>query len=195
MTLSPELARIVEVGKTDPKAAYRLVEESITPTDRLEWSKFRQRQGCIRQAMSRPLPGAAGDAFLKGSITVADCVIFEVMPIHLKCLQLVNSPLLDLVTAAVTDGGGAKREFECVDEAQLCYIFTENPETLYDTPKAALLDLIKKESRARFMAANSALVNGICSAIIKQFERHIATTVKYASEVEGQTEKKSPSPA
>ena len=153
------------------------------------------RQSCIRQAMAKPLPGAAGDAFLKGAVTVDAFTIYEVMPIHLKCLQLVNSPMLDLVTSAVADGASAKREFEFSDEWQLCYIFTENPEVLYDTPKAKLAELIQTSAKAKFRAANSALVNGICSAIVKQFERHIATTVRFAGEVEGQTEKKSSSPA
>jgi hypothetical protein len=151
------------------------------------------RQSCIRQAMAKPLPGAAGDAFLRGAVTVDAYTIYEVMPIHLKCLQLVNSPMLDLVTSAVQDGATAKREFECDDEFQLCYIFTENPEVLYDTPKSKLEELIQTSAKAKFRTANSALVNGICSAIVKQFERHIATTVRFASEVEGQTEKKSSS--
>ena len=171
------------------------IESTVSPEQLAEWNQWFQRQSDIKRAQCKPLPGAAGDAFLRGAVTVDAYTIFEVMPIHLKCLQLVNSPMLDLITSAVQDGAAAKREFECDDEFQLCYIFTENPEVLYDTPKSKLAELIQTSAKAKFRTANSALVNGICSAIVKQFERHIATTVRFASEVEGQTEKKSSSPA
>jgi hypothetical protein len=187
-----------------PADAHRLVADRLGVDGHKPFFEFRGRQECIRQAMAKPLPGAAGDAFLRGSVKIEDYVIHEVMPIHLKCLQLVNSPLLDLVTSAVaadvvdekngeqkkTVTKTASREFEFSDEWQLCYIFTENPETLYDTPKSELAKLIETSAKAEFRAINSALVNGICSAIVKQFERHISTTVKYATEVDAQTAEK-----
>lgn len=189
--LEIEGKNIVELAQTDPKAAYDLVFREV---DRRGGHKallnYRSRQNCIKQAMSKPLPGASADAFLLGSVKLDEHTIYEVMPIHLKCLQAVNSPMLDLMTAATEDGKSAKREFELDDEFQLCYIFTENPEILYDTPKSKLAELIQTSAKAKFRPASSALVNGICTAIIKQFERHIATSVRFGSEVEGQTQKK-----
>lgn len=176
------------------RKAQETIWDALPQSTRDNYFKFKGRQSCIKRAMAVPLPGAAGDAFLRGSVKIEDYTIYEVMPIHLKCLQLVNSPLLDLITSAVEDGKSAKREFEVSDEWKLCFIFTASPETLYDTPKAKLAELIETSAKVQFRAANSALINGICSAIVKQFERHIATTVRYAGEVESQTEKKS-SPA
>lgn len=183
--------QLLELGKQDPKEAHRLIANMVGERGHKPFFEFRGRQDCIRRAMSRPLPGAAGDAFLLGSVKLDEHTIYEVMPIHLKCLQAVNSPMLDLMTAAAEDGKSAKREFELDDEFQLCYIFTENPEVLYDTPKSKLVELIQNSAKSKFRSASSALVNGICTAIVKQFERHIATSVRFSSEVEGQTEKKS----
>jgi hypothetical protein len=181
-----------DLSLKDPEAAYRLVYEAIDRRGGFKpFFEHRNRQNCVRKAMSKPLPGAAASAFLEGAVKVGDYAINEVMPIHLKCLQLVNSPLLDLVSAAITDGKEAKREIEFEDEWNLCLIFTENPETLYDKPKSELLKYITDKAKSRFKMANSATVNGICAAIVKQFERHIATTVRYASDVEGGAEKKS----
>jgi hypothetical protein len=191
-TLEINGQNIYDLSLEDPKKAYDLVFREV---DRRGGHgvliQHKMRQSCVRQAMSKPLPGAAGAAFLEGSVKVGEYAINEVMPIHLKCLQLVNSPLLDLVTAAVENGKEAKREIEFEDEWNMCFIFTENPEVLYDTPKSELAALIKKQGKERFRLANSAAVNGICAAIVKQFERHISTTVRYASDIDGQTEKKS----
>jgi hypothetical protein len=188
---------IYELAQTDPEAAYKMVFEAV---DRRGGHKVlidhRLRQSCIGAARAKPLPGSAENAFLKGAISIGDFIIFEVMPVHLKCLQLVNSPLLELAAAAMSKDGAAKREIEFDDEWNICFIFTHDPEVLYDTPKAKLKELIETGAREQFKpsktnAVNSATVNGICAAVVKQFERHIATSVRFASEVEGQAEKKS----
>jgi hypothetical protein len=188
---------IYELSQTDPGAAYKMVFDEV---ERRGGHKVlidhRLRQSCIGAAMAKPLPGAAENAFLKGAISIGDFTIYEVMPVHLKCLQLVNSPLLELAASALSSDGAAKREIEFEDEWNICFIFTMDPEVLYDTPKAKLKELIETGARAQFKpsktcAVNSATVNGICGAVVKQFERHIATSVRFAGEVEGQAEKKS----
>ena len=195
---------IYELAQSDPAAAHRLVAEAV---DRRGGHRplieMRARQSCIRQASAVPLPGAAADAFLRGAVTVGDFTIYEVMPIHLKCLQIVDSPILKGKPVASEDGQSISvqmPEFEFQDEWNLCFIFTHDPEALYDTPKSKLKEVIESEGRRLFKPShssvvNAATVNGICSAIMRQFERHHATTIRHEAEMESGTEKKSSSPA
>ena len=194
---------VYDLSLRDPKAAYDLVWKSVEGRGGLKAPReFAARQSCIRAAMAKPLPGAAGDAFLKGAVTVGDFTIYEVMPIHLKCLQIVDSPLLKGTPVASEDGKHVAiqmPEFEFQDEWNLCFIFTHDPEALYDTPKSKLKEVIESEGRRLFKPSrdgvvNAATVNGICSAIMRQFERHHATTIRHESEMDNAPEKKS-SPA
>ena len=68
--------------------------------------EFRARQSCIRQAMAKPLPGAAGDAFLKGAVSVGHFTIYEVMPISsaMRVLILENASMSALEDLAVKEG-------------------------------------------------------------------------------------------
>ena len=156
------------------------------------------RQSCIRQAMAKPLPGAAGDAFLKGAITIGEngCeyIIHEVLVIHKKCLQAIDSPLLKMTPNGVDESGKQKisvPEFDCQDEWNICYIFTENPDVFFETPKTKLPELIASNAKSKFKTVNSSYINGICSAVMKQFERHVETNARFESQVEGSGEKKS----
>lgn len=146
---------------------------------------FRGRQAVIEKAMAKPLPGAAEDAFLNGGIKVNGRTIQEVMPIHLICLQLVKSPMLNMVEEAISSKERkSDSEFEPSEQRELCYIFTENPETLEDTPKGERGSLIKTKSKEIFGGCKAAEINMTVNAVMEQFNRHIQTSVKFASEME-----------
>jgi hypothetical protein len=181
---------ILETAKRDPAAAHRMVAqytESIGGHRAL--FEFRGKQSCIQRAITKPLPGAAGDAFLRGAVKLEGFTIYEVMPIHHKALQAVNSPLLDLVGGALdAEGKTARREFEPEDERQICYIFTAYPKDLFKVPKSELAAHIKAKSEEIFEAASSADINAICNAVLAQYHRHIQTSVKRQAQLEGQVE-------
>jgi hypothetical protein len=190
---------VLELSKRDPKAAYDLVFKEVERRGGLKAPReFFARQSCIGKAMAKPLPGAAEDAFLKGAVSVGGYTIYEVMPIHLKCLQVVDSPILKGEPVASEDGLSVTvkmPEFEFQDEWNLCFIFTHDPEVLYDTPKSKLKELIEGEGKRLFKPSktnvvNSATVNGICSAIMKQLERHHSTVLRNEQELDGSVPEK-----
>lgn len=190
---------VFDLAQADPESAYKLVFEAV---DRRGGHQalinHRARQSCIGKAMAKPLPGAAEDAFLKGAVSVGGYTIYEVMPIHLKCLQVVDSPILKGEPVASEDGLSVTvkmPEFEFQDEWNLCFIFTHDPEVLYDTPKSKLKELIEGEGKRFFKPSktnvvNSATVNGICSAIMKQLERHHSTVLRNEQELDGSVPEK-----
>lgn len=146
---------------------------------------FHGRQACIEKAMAKPLPGAAEDAFLNGGIKVAGRTIWEVMPVHLKCLQALKSPMLLMVESATSSKDKkSDAEFDESEERELCYIFTEKPEVLEDTPKGERVELIKSKAKEIFGKCLAAEINMTVVAIMEQFNRHIQTSVKFAAEIE-----------
>ena len=184
-----EIKQIQELGRTNPSEAHKLVANLLGERGHKSFFEFKGRQQCIRKAMAKPLPGAAGDAFLRGSVKIDDRIIYEVMPIHHKALQAVNSPLLQLVGGAIeSEEKKAALDIEPEDEMRICYIFTEHPKALYQVPKTELAAHIKAKAQELFEASSSAEINSICNAVIAQFHRHIKACVRRNAQLEGQVE-------
>lgn len=174
-----------EIARTDLRQAQRIAASAIGESGLRRFLEHKGRQACIQRARTRPLPGAAADAFLNGGIKMAGRVIHEVMPVHLKCLQAVNSPVLRLIENAVSSKDKqADVDFEPSEERELCYIFTADPEKLEDTPKGERVELIKSESKRIFGKCSAAEINMTVVAVVNQFHRHIQTSVKFAGEME-----------
>ncbi len=186
-----------ELSLRDPAAAHMLVADAVEARGGHQVLRDRnKRQSCIKEAMAKPLPGAAGDAFLRGAIEFGDEVKFRVhgvFPITHLALQSVNSPLLRLVgNAAAKPGEKAGMDFNITDEWQVCFIFTESPKSLYEVWKqdqAALAEYIRKGSDAKFMEVDSADVNAICTAVLAQYNRFVQATIRRRAQLEGQVEK------
>ena len=144
-----------------------------------------------KAALAKPLPGAAGDAFLTGAIKLDEHTIFEVMPIHIKALQAVESPLLDLITGLKADGNKAassKQIDDPLEQQMICLIFTENPETLLDVPKSELAGYIKTQS-AKFRPLRLEDVEAISTAVLAQFKKFVEATVRRRAQLEEQVPK------
>jgi hypothetical protein len=182
---------ILELSKQNPKDAHALVARAIGERGHRAFFEFKGRQSCIEKAQAKPLPGASANVFIKGATTVGDVVVREVVPIHIACLQAVDSPLLKLVqNAANQTGEKANENFSEEAQWEICYIFTQNPKELRKILKDGGADAIKKLAEETIDCNwTAAKINSVILAVIEQFHRHIQTTVKFAAEVEGQGDK------
>jgi len=185
-----------DISLTDPAAAHKLVFEAIEARGGLEVLRRRNaRQSCIKEAMAKPLPGAAGDAFLRGSVEVGEELKFQVhgvFPITHLALQAIESPLLKLVgNAASKPGEKAGMEFTLEDEWRVCFIFTEHPASLFCVWKkdnAALAGYILDGAQAKFETVPSEDVNAICTAVLAQYHRFVQATIRRRAQLRGQVE-------
>ncbi|MDE2100798.1 MAG: hypothetical protein KGL39_26365, partial [Patescibacteria group bacterium] len=174
-----------------PEEAHRLVADALGAKGHQVWVNMLEKQQKERQAMAVPLPGEAGDAFLKGAIKVGDFVVNEVFPVHPKALQSVDSPLLSIMAPRQqTDDGKVSVEIEPKQEREICFIFTCDPESLEDTPKERLADFIRAGAKEKFGRANSATIAAIVNSVFIQWLRHRQTQVELHSAIETQVEKK-----
>ncbi len=153
--------------------------------------EFKGRQSCIRKAQLKPLPGNSADAFLKGATKVGDVTVREVLPIHIACLQAVNSPILSLVANATdSKDGKANADFSEEDQWNICHIFTEDPKLLRKSLKEGGESVLKSNAESAICDQwNAAKINMVILAVIEQFHRHVKTSVKFAGEVEAQGDK------
>ena len=185
ITLSPELARILEIGKVDPRAAHTYVESTLTAAERGEIEDFRVRQLCIRKAQSVPLPGASKDAFTKDSIKVGSRQIRPVVPAHFAILQALDSPLLKLIADATANKTAELANPTQEQKWEICHVFTAEPKTLFKELKSKGVDFIREQSAdAVGLEWQAAEVELAMPAIMEQLKRHIETTVKFAAEME-----------
>lgn len=178
-------------GSVNPEGLRRVQEtvwSSLPESSRRNFFEFKGRQSCVKAAMAKPLPGASADAFIKGATKVAGETVHEVYPIHIVCLQAVDSPLLKLVqAAAVSEEKKGTQNFQEQDEWNVCYIFTENPKTLRAIIKnGGAAEIGKRAEELVDGKWNAAKINAVSLSVIEQFHRHIQTSVKFTAEVEGQ---------
>lgn len=152
---------------------------------------FKRRNACAEKAQSVPLPGASADAFLRGATKVGDVIVREVVPVHIACLQSVDSPILKMVSQATeSKEKKSNSDFGIKDQWYICHIFTTDTDELLDILDCGGADKIKEVSKAAINKKwNAAKINMVMLAVIEQFHRHIQTTVKFAAEVEGQVDK------
>lgn len=171
----------------DVRKAQEGIWNALPESSRDAYFKFRGRQACIQKAMSKPLPGAAADAFLKGSTKVGEYIVHRVMPIHIACLQAVESPLLQIGQKA-SESEVKKASAEITDEQQweMIQIFITYPKVLrktFDEPSGILE--IKKLSK-EIESWSAAEINMVLLAITEQYHRHCKTTMRFAAEVQSQ---------
>jgi hypothetical protein len=180
-----------DLTKMPPEEAHRLVANVLGEKGHQTWVAAMENQKKQQQAMAVPLPGEAGDAFLKGAIQVGGHFVNEVFPVHPKALQAVNSPLLKIMGGGGADSSGKQTlEVEPSEEREICFIFTCDPERLEDTPKNKLADFIKAGAKEKFGRANSATISAIVNAVFLQWLRHRNTQLELNSATEQQVEKK-----
>ena len=189
---------VYELSLRDPAAAHKLVADAVEARGGHQILRERnKRQSCIKEAMAKPLPGAAGDAFLRGSVEVGEVgeefKVHGVFPITHLALQAIESPLLKLVgNAASKPGEKAGMEFTLEDEWRVCFIFTEHPASLFSVWKkdnAALAGYIRDGAQAKFETVPSEDVNAICTAVLAQYHRFVQATIRRRAQLEGQVEK------
>lgn len=151
---------------------------------------FTRKRECAEKANSVPLPGASADAFIRGATRVGDVIVREVEPVHIACLQAVDSPILKMVSQATeSKEKSSNADFGIKDQWYICHIFTANPDDLLDILDCGGTEKIKEVSKAAINKQwNAAKINMVMLAVIEQFHRHIQTTVKFAAQVEGQVE-------
>jgi hypothetical protein len=176
---------VLELADQDPQAAHRLIAETIDKRGgHRPLFEYRNRQGCIRQAMSKPLPGAS-DAILKDSIQVGSRQIRPVVPVHFAVLQGLDSPLLKLIADATENKKAALVNPTQEQKWEICHVFTEDPKTLFKAFKSKGADFIREQSAdAVGMIWQAAEIELAMPAIMEQLKRHIETTVKFAAEME-----------
>lgn len=184
--LTIEGKNIFELAQSDPREAHRLVEKNVCPSTRRVFTEYHQRQSCIGEAMSKPLPGAAADAMINGCLKVNGRKIYEVVPTHIKCLQAVDSPILKLGQAALDDKNkSADGNFTDEEEWELCYIFTTPPRELRLLLKESGPTKLKAEAE-RLWADGSASASEITMTVygaFNQYARHFQTTAKFEDEM------------
>lgn len=187
MKLTSELH---ELAQTDLGAVHRIAENAIGESGRLKFFEMRGRQACAKKAQSVPLPGASADAFIRGATRVGDVIVREVVPIHIACLQAVDSPILKMVAKATeAKDKSANADFDEESQWAICYIFTTEPKQLRKVLKDGGVTAIKEAAESCVDGNwNLAKINSVCLAVLEQFHRHIQSTVKYSAEVEAQVE-------
>ena len=174
---------IIEIGKRDPKEAHRLVAQAVGDRGHKAFFEFKGRQSCIRQAQSKPLPGAAESAFTKGAIKAAGKTVNRVVPTHFAVLQALNSPLLAMIENATAEKK-ASVDFDDEQQWEICYVFTTDAKALRKTLKADGIDAVKKLAEATCGDWSAAELNFVMLAVIEQLKRHVETTVKFAADME-----------
>lgn len=169
---------------TKARQAQRLIWGALPESSRRNFFEFRGRQACIERAMATPLPGAAGDAFTKGAISVAGKLVNRVVPTHFAVLQALKSPLLTMLEQATNEAKSAV-DFDDEQQWQICYVFTANPKTMRQTLKSPNgLESIKADAERFCGDWSAAELNFVMLAVIEQLKRHVETTVKFAAELE-----------
>ena len=182
--LSINGVNVLDLSRQDPAAAHMLVANAVEQRGgHKAFQNFRARQSCIKEAMAKPLPGAAGDAFVKGAIPVAGKIVNRVVPTHFAVLQALDSPLLKMIENATTD---SKASVDMDDEQQwqVCFVFTTDAKALRRTLKTSGVDEIKRQAEEACGDWGAAELNFVMLAVIEQLKRHVETTVKFAAEME-----------
>jgi hypothetical protein len=176
---------IIELSKRDPKEAHRMVANLAGDRGHTPFFAYKGRQDCIRKAMQKPLPGAAGDAMLAQTLTVDGAKIYEVVPTHIKCLQALDSPLLKMGEMAV-ESAEKKANWDFTEEQQweICYLFTTEPKKLRQYLKDLGAEFLRKSAEENWDGKEAALIQMTVTGAIVQYARHVQTTVKFASEME-----------
>ena len=138
--------------------------------------QFNDRQSKIAQAHAKPLPGAAGDAFLSKDLNVNGRKIQRIFPQHIRALQAVESPLLLM-------GQQKNAEFSEAQQAELCFIITTPPrelgKLLDEAGPSGLKDAADKTVNGQWDAAE---IDSCVMLAISQFAKHIQTKVRIAGE-------------
>jgi hypothetical protein len=176
---------IVDLAQTDPKAAYDLVFEAV---DRRGGHKallnHRSRQSCVREAMAVPLPGASENIF-KGPIKVGSRLVLPVVPIHFAVLQALESPLLQLISEATSNKKAELKNPTQEQKWEICHVFTADAKQLFRQLKTQGAGFIREQSAEVVgMEWESAEIELAMPAIMEQLQRHIETTIRFATEME-----------
>lgn len=180
-----KLNELIEISRTNPKEAHRLFAEGIGARGHAPYFAHLHHQECIREAMSKPLPGAAADALINGALKVNGRMVYEVVPTHIKCLQALNSPLLQMgQQAAESKDKSANADLTEEQQWELCYIFTTPPRELRKTLKERGVSILRSQAEDFWADKNAAEINVTIAAILNQYGRHFQTTVKFAAEME-----------
>lgn len=168
----------------DQSTRREIAMRSVNPRAFFEW---KGRQECAARAMAKPLPGAAADAILSGNTKVGDVVVQKVQPVHIAYLQELASPLLQLAeNASKSKEKKDTQDFRLRQQREVCYIFTEDPELLFDSIDTSTVEEKKNKANAFVKNWDAAKVNMVILAIIEQFHRHIKSTIRFATEVQSQ---------
>jgi hypothetical protein len=181
---------LVKLGKEDPKAAHRLVANAIGERGHQAFYRFRGRQECIRRALQKPLPGAAGDAFTVGTMHVNGKAIYEVRPTHIRILQALDSPLLKMAKEAEeSKDKKAAADFTESQQWEICFLFTERPKSLRILFDEQGIAGFRRAAGEAWEEKSAAEINMTVTAAIVQYARHIRTTVEFAQEMEASGDK------
>lgn len=143
--------------------------------------EWKGRQSCISKAQAKPLPGAAGDAFISKEMTVGNRKIFRVFPSHIKALQALESPLLKMGEQAAKDKTSSG-DFSETQQLELCYVFTSEPKSLRQKLEKFGVQKLRDEAGEFEGVWDAAEIQATCIAAISQYAKHIQTNVKLIQE-------------
>jgi len=148
------------------------------------WKTWKGNQCRIREAMAKPLPGAAGDAFISTEMRVAGRKIFRVFPSHVKALQALNSPILKMAEqAAKSDEKKSVGDFTETECMELCYVFVSEPKELRQKLEKFGVEKLKSEAVEMIDGIwDAAEIQSTCVAAMSQYAKHIQTNVKLIQE-------------
>jgi hypothetical protein len=144
--------------------------------------KFHRKLECTTRAQATPLPGESAGAFLHDSINVCGKQIYRFVPAHFMVLQKIESPLLDMIAEAVRSKT-AGRDLTMQEQCDLCYIFTNDPETVYLEAKKGGKEAIQSGSeRDILLKWEKHEIEFVINGIFEQYVRHVQTKSKILTE-------------
>jgi len=178
MIVSDEQKRVQSAPVIDRGIALKVMNHGL-------WNDWKNRQSCVREAKAKPLPGPLSQAFASGPIKVAGKTVNRAVPSHFAILQALESPLLKMMESAMTNKD-VKMDFKPAEQWEICLVFTQDAETLYEMLENEGVKAIKKLARSAVGHSwDAGIVNLVMISVLEQIKRHIETTVRFAAELEG----------
>ena len=180
--VDPAMQEFLSAASKGKDEALKFIESTTTREERNEWHKFDTRQGAIVKAMAKPLPGAAGDAFISGPINIAGKAVKKITPAIWMLLQAINSPILRMFEEAVSSGA-SRVDWTEPQKWDACWIFTEDTRRLESLMESQGASAVSKEAKDVVSHDwEEAQIDLVMAAIVEQILRHAQTKVRYVKE-------------
>jgi len=175
---------VCELAAENPVAAYDLVFKAVEARGGFKaFHAHKARQSCIKAAMAKPLPGAAGDAYTKGPVHAAGKTVNKVTCATWALLQALESPIITMFQQAAKTGE-AKADWAEQQKWDACWIFTQSAPRLYILLEEKGAEAVRSECRINVMQWDQAEIDVIMAGIMEQVRRHSNTLVKHLTDAQ-----------